>query len=264
MQEMRLTDKHCSMTYMIYDEPQVEDFAKHMHLDYELLYFVRGEAEYHIEAQAFTLRPHDLVFIPPNQYHYLRPLSQAAYERYVINFEPRILPGENQMRIDDLPTVMNIEGNRLLRDCFEKLSDYTVRFSEADARLLLRGALREILLCLLYETPVSESSRIRHNPIIDRIIALIDEHPEREWSAETLSAELFLSKSHIQNTFSRYMDIGLKSYINSKKVLYAQSLLLAGDRPADVCEACGFHDYSTFYRLYRKVTGSTPTSTGRE
>ena len=60
------------------------------------------------------------------------------------------------------------------------------------------------------------------------------------------------------------MDIGLKNYINNKKILYAQSLLLAGDRPADVCEACGFHDYSTFYRLYRKITGTTPTATGRE
>ena len=54
------------------------------------------------------------------------------------------------------------------------------------------------------------------------------------------------------------MDIGLKTYINTKKILYAQSLLLSGDRPADVCEACGFRDYSTFYRLFRKITGTTP------
>jgi AraC-like DNA-binding protein/quercetin dioxygenase-like cupin family protein len=261
---VKLTDKHCELTYMVYDKPQKDDFQKHLHLDYELLYVVRGEAEYHIEAQSFTLRPHDLVFIPPNQYHYLRPLSDQPYERYVINFEPRILPGENQARVDDLPTVVNIENNRILRDCFEKLGSYATRFEEQDARLMLRCALREILLNLLYEMPRAEGGRIRHNLIIDRITALIDAYPERNWNAETLAAELFLSKSHLQNTFSRCMDIGLKNYINNKKILYAQSLLLAGDRPADVCEACGFHDYSTFYRLYRKITGTTPTSTGRE
>ncbi len=261
---MKLADKHCAMTYLLYDKPQRDDFQKHLHLDYELLYVVRGEAEYHIEAQAFHLRPHDLVFIPPNQYHYLRPLSDAPYERYVINFEGRILPGEYQPRIDELPTVINIEENAVLRGCYERLADYATRFEEEDARLMLRTTLREILLNLLYEAPHPEVRRIRHNPIIDRIIALIDEHPEREWDVEALAAELFLSRSHIQNTFSRYMNIGLKNYINNKKILYAQSLLLAGDRPADVCEACGFHDYSTFYRLYRKITGSTPAATGRE
>ena len=41
---MKLTDKHCELTYMVYDKPQEDDFQKHLHLDYELLYVVRGEA----------------------------------------------------------------------------------------------------------------------------------------------------------------------------------------------------------------------------
>ena len=56
------------------------------------------------------------------------------------------------------------------------------------------------------------------------------------------------------------MDIGLKQYINNKKILYAQSLLQTGMRATDVCEACGFRDYSTFYRLFRKITGISPAS----
>lgn len=256
---MTLTDKHCEMTHLVYESPMEVEFSRHLHLDYELLYFVRGDAEYHIEAQAFALRPHDLIFIPPNRYHYLRPLSSVPYERTVINFEPRILPGENRLRLGELATVVNIASHPMLRHCFEKLENYAVRFDEQDARLMLRCTLREILLNLLYEAPRPELRRIRHNAVVDRIIALVDEHPEKDWNAETLAAALFLSKSHVQNVFSHYMDIGLKTYVNHKKILYAQTLLREGERPADVCEACGFRDYSTFYRLYRKMTGAPPT-----
>lgn len=261
---MTLTDKLCEMTYLACDEPQRDDVSKHLHPENELLYVLRGGAEYHIEAQSFTLRPHDLVFIPANQYHYLRPLPGEPCERYIINFDPRILPGENRARIAALPTVVNVAENRILCDCFEKLGDYTARFEEQDARLMLRGTLREILLNLLYEVPREEGGRIRNNPIIDRITALVDAYPARSWDADMLAAELFLSKSHIQNTFSRYMDIGLKNYINNKKIMYARSLLLSGMRPAEVCEACGFREYSTFYRLYRKITGTTPTAVGQQ
>ena len=258
-----LSDKHCDMHHTLDDPPHGDVFFRHSHLNYELLYFVRGDAEINIEGQIFVLRPHDLVFIPPKRFHYMHLRSGAPYERYCSNFDARILPGENRERLNSLPTVINVEDKPILRGCFERVDAYTARFSEADARLMMRCSLREILLNLLYESPSEGENTARHNHIIDRIIALTDAHPEKDWNAETLSKELFLSKSYIQNTFSQHMDIGLKNYINNKKILYAQSLLLSGDRPADVCEACGFHDYSTFYRLFRKITGTTPTAIGK-
>ncbi len=258
-----IADKYCSVRHSMDNHPTVDIFYRHSHLNYELLYFVRGDAEYNIEGQIFALHPHDVIFIPPKSFHYLHLHSSVAYERYCFNFDGRILPGDGHMRLDNLPSVMNIKDHPILRGCFEKTDEYVSRFAEADARLMMRCTLREILLNMLYETPEENESNVRHNHIIDRIIALTDAHPEKDWNAETLSRELFLSKSYIQNTFSQYMDIGLKNYINTKKILYAQSLLLAGDRPADVCEACGFRDYSTFYRLFRKITGKTPTEIGK-
>ncbi len=254
-----LKDKHCDMRHAVEIDPQVETFFRHTHLTYEILYFVRGEAEYNVEGQMFTLHPHDLVFIPPKKFHYLHLKSGATYERYCSNFDARILPPESRERLENLPSVWNIENKPILRACFEKMDEYAARFSEADARLMLRCTLREILLNLLYEAPeIQDEDDVRRNRIIDRIISLIETYPDRDWNAESLSRELFLSKSYIQNVFSQYMDIGLKTYINTKKILYAQSLLLSGDRPADVCEVCGFRDYSTFYRLFRKITGTTP------
>lgn len=255
-----LADLHCDMGYAVDNPTQEKNFFHHSHLNYEILYFVRGDVEYNIEGRIFPLKPHDLVFIQPKQFHCLHVLSPAPYERYVSNFDAHVLPSETRDRLDALPPVVNIEENIFIRTCFEKLCSYASRFSEADTRLMIRCAVREILLNLIYEAPSIRRDCVQRNHIIDRIISLTNKHPERDWNAETLSKELYLSKSYIQNVFSQYMDIGLKNYINTKKILYAQTLLLLGESPAYVCEACGFRDYSTFYRLFRKITGTTPTA----
>ena len=255
-----LADLHCDMGYALDDPTAENNFFHHSHLTYEMLYFVRGDAEYNIEGRIFPLKPHDLIFIQPKHFHCLHVLSPAPYERYVSNFDAHVLPSENRERLDNLPPIVNIEDNVFIRTCFEKLRSYASRFSETDTRLMIRCAVREILLNLIYEAPAIRRDCAQRNHIIDRIISLTNKYPERDWNAESLSKELYLSKSYIQNIFSQHMDIGLKSYINTKKILYAQSLLLSGESPANACEACGFHDYSTFYRLFRKITGTTPTS----
>lgn len=259
-----LEDRHCTLSYSRTETPVQSAYYRHSHLSYELLYFVEGDAHYHVEGKEFLLHPGDLVFIPPKNYHFLQLRSSAPYERYCVNFDAAILPAESHERLALLPTVRNLAGDEAVASCFFRLSDYAARFSEADARLMLRCILREMLLNLLYAAPPEEGGRIRHHPIIDRIIALTDAEPERDWTAASLAEALYLSPSYVQNTFSRYMGIGLKTYINHKRVLYAQSLLLAGDRPAEVCEACGFRDYSTFYRLFRSVTGMAPSAVARE
>ena len=255
-----LADLHCDMSFATDDPPSQSNFAEHTHQTYELLYFVRGDAEYNIEGRVFRLQPHDLLFIQPKQPHYLHVLAPVPYERYVSNFDAHVLPTENRRQLDALPYLTNIENKPFLRACFERLRPYSKTFSDPDMRLMIRCSVREILLNLLYEDSNSRESYTQSNHTLGRIIALIEKNPERDWNAENLSRELYLSKSYIQNIFSQYMGIGLKSYINTKKILYAQSLLLAGDSPAVACQACGFRDYSTFYRLFRKVTGSTPIS----
>lgn len=257
-----MADLHCDMGFAIDDPPKdiERNFFHHSHLNYEMLYFVEGDAEFNIEGHIFPLRPHDLVFIQPKQFHCLHLISHIRYVRYVSNFDAHILPSENRDRLDSLPPIVNIEDKPFIRTCFEKLCSYSERFSESDTRLMIRCSVREILLNLIYEAPAIRRDCAQRNHIIDRIISLTNKYPERDWNAETLSRELYLSKSYIQNIFSQHMDIGLKNYINTKKILYAQSLLLSGESPAYVCEACGFHDYSTFYRLFRKITGTTPTA----
>ena len=54
------------------------------------------------------------------------------------------------------------------------------------------------------------------------------------------------------------MGSGLHRFILKKRLQIARNLLSAGHKPKDVYEACGFGDYTAFYRAFRSEYGISP------
>ena len=55
------------------------------------------------------------------------------------------------------------------------------------------------------------------------------------------------------------MKIGLMEYIKRKKILLAGELIASGTKPTAAAQKLGFAEYSTFFRLYKKYLGKTPS-----
>jgi transcriptional regulator GlxA family with amidase domain len=55
------------------------------------------------------------------------------------------------------------------------------------------------------------------------------------------------------------MRISPKKYITSKRLLAAQQLLRAGERPTTVYLKCGFSTYPAFYKRYVEFFGYAPS-----
>ena len=51
----------------------------------------------------------------------------------------------------------------------------------------------------------------------------------------------------------------IHSYVTEKRLLLAQQLLQSGASLTDTAERCGYQDYSTFSRAYKKRFGCTPS-----
>lgn len=69
-----------------------DDFKKHMHDFYELIFFVRGEVDYTIESKTKKLVPNDIILIPAGSLHYGVADQHHEYERYVLKFPITIIP----------------------------------------------------------------------------------------------------------------------------------------------------------------------------
>ena len=77
-------------------------------------------------------------------------------------------------------------------------------------------------------------------------------------SLDHLSERFFISKSHLNRMFKKATGTTAWDYIVVKRLLMARSLLSEGMVPTDVYLKCGFRDYTTFFRAYKKHFGSTP------
>lgn len=240
------------------DTPKKDGFHRHMHNGYEILYFLRGDAEYIIEGSVYRLTPRDLLFIRPRTFHYLKPLTDATYERFCIHFPENKIPPALRDFAESSQEIYRIPKGSLVERYFEMWADSEKQFSEEEMRIFLYPLISSLLLYLRHLPSESAVKPIRENRTLEGILHYIDEHPERQLTAETLSAEFYMSTSWIVHTFRRSLGISLMQYIGKKRILYAESLIRSGTPPTEVAKLCNYESYSTFYRQYKKILGHAP------
>ena len=235
-----------------------ERFREHFHTDYELLYFIHGDAEFIIEQNRYRLRPHSLLVIKPGEHHNLVvKSSNKYYERMVLRFNSADVPESVDRLLQTLASVYDIAGTRL-SELFFQLDVHCEQIEGALITELLKSALTEILIYLCCrKNTVQDAEYV--NEYIAQVITYIDRNLVSICALDDISAGLHLSKSTISRTLYAQFNVPVMSYVRTKKCMLAHTMLTRGVAPTVVSERCGFHDYSSFYRAYRKVFRHAPS-----
>lgn len=240
------------------EHPSQSVYFNHIHNHCELLLFISGKADYNIDGRLFRPSSFDLLFIPAATYHYLIPTAPEPYENYVIGIDPAILDKRHYDALFDRPRMLSILEDGELRGYFSRLDLYHAHYCREDFCRCAEALIQELIICCSYHADALASGRSGTLAHIEEIIRYISENIEQPLDADRVASHFLLSKSYVQNLFSRNMHIGLKKYIMQKKIYAAHGDLLKGSSPNAVCEKYCFGDYSSFYRLYRKTFASSP------
>lgn len=241
------------------NEPSEHLYYKHIHPYSEMLLFVEGDMDFCIGGDMYHLQPYDLLLIPQGAYHYAKMRTAVRYENYVIYFSDTLLLTDTMKNLFCKPIVFNIGKDLQFLRFFKLMDLYHEKYETKDFVSVMECLVREILMYCCYASQVSSVVIRENNSMIQRILDYIDEHLEEKLDVGILAEHLNVSCSHIQNTFSQNMQIGLKQYMNQKKIFAVHRELLNGASPTDLQEKYHFNDYSTFYRLYKKTFGQTPS-----
>ena len=92
-----------------------------------------------------------------------------------------------------------------------------------------------------------------------QILQYVNLHLFEDISLSSVSRAFFLSPSQLNRVFRRATGSSVGEYIRVKQLLAARERILAGTSPAAASAACGFRDYSTFFRAYRERFGCAPS-----
>lgn len=100
----------------------------------------------------------------------------------------------------------------------------------------------------------------RQETAAGRMAEYIGAHLREPVSLERLGEEFHFSKNHIINLFKQEYGVTPTEYLNSLRLQKAMHLLEATSASAEaVAAACGYNNYSHFYRLFCRKTGESPT-----
>lgn len=233
-----------------------DEFENHFHMIFEILLFISGDAEFVIENKKFELNSGDLLFIPPGHHHNINVNPEKPYERYVLKFPEYDIP--NNL----LPIIKTKNGcyktdKTAIPSIFERFDVHAENYQGIDMCGLLKCVLREILYYSCKDSKPSEFEIYNKN-MID-VINFINENIAKKISLDDICKRFHYSKSYICKEFQQCMNAPIMQYVRTKKILLADSLIKSGVNPLGIYEQCGFSDYSTFFRAYKKLLGKSPS-----
>lgn len=233
------------------------NFSAHLHKEIELLYVQEGEVTATLNDVAYSLRPGDLLVMLPNTIHSY--FSTAKNSGTLTVFSPE-LTAEFHYKL----THFSCSCPFLTQDKMSSDIPYCIRrltFAEASPENLnlIRGYLLVLLSRIFEQLPLEPLDRRKDFNLLHRVLLHVTEHFRENLSLDELAHEAGVSKYYLSRTFSDKMGCGLKHYINSLRVGFAQHLL---ENPnlsiSDAAYECGFESLRTFNRVFREQLGKSP------
>ena len=250
-------------------------FEYHHHDFSKIVILIDGDLTYYIEGKAYILKPWDILFVNKNEIHKPVVNPNKYYERIVIWLNPDFMAKYAQ-------------GNNNLLKCFEVAikNNYNLLRLNMKSIDIIKNLIQDIQNCnnsnefgseilkesLFVQLMVlmnrlflnSDKNRdiedIQYDKTIEGVLNYINSNLENDLSIDTIASEFFISKYYLMRKFKNQIGSSIHNYVVQKRLILASSLISDGLSMSSVCSRCGFNDYSSFVRAFKKVYGVSPSN----
>jgi len=270
--EMRSPDYE---VHYVLDE-RAPEVALHAHIFYEIYLFCTGDIDsYVVDNNSYRLKSGDILIIPPEVMHHpIFTNNGGSYRRFVLYISQSFF---ERLSLIDPELVLIFERCRKERNYLIRCKKPAQPRILEDRLLRLRDELRQAKLCsaarsfshcinFLVELNRSVSEQLAQistedgqHSLLEQIIAHISENYQNPLSLNETAALFFVSPSTVENLFKQRLGKSFYRYITEYRIISAQSLIVKGTSLKDVSSMCGFGDYSTFFKMFRKEVGVSPS-----
>ena len=241
-------------------------FEYHHHDFSKIVILIDGDLTYYIEGKAYILKPWDILFINKNEIHKPVINPNKYYERIVIWLNPDFMAKYAQ-------------GNNNLLKCFEVAikNNYNLLRLNIKSIEIIKNIIQDIQGCdnsnEFGSEILKESLFVQLMVLMNRLFLNSDKNRdmediqydinsnlENDLSIDTIASNFFISKYYLMRKFKSQIGSSIHNYIIQKRLILAKSLISEGLTMSNVCSKCGFNDYSSFVRAFKKVYGVSPSN----
>lgn len=246
-------------------------FEYHYHEFNKIIIFISGDVTYIIEGKSYKLKPLDVLFVSRSEIH--RPIidPNSVYERIVIWINSSFLEAHS-MKFDLFTCFRHTGSNisnltRLDHSALQEMQQILFRLelslkNEDFGYDVLRNSLIIQLLILLTREQLKHSASSTPDFTVDetiqKILYYINANIKDDLSIDTLAEKFYINRYHLMHKFKQQTGCSLHSYVSQKRLIKADELIRSGVSSSRACELCGYNDYSSFVRAYKKMFGVPP------
>ncbi len=261
-------DSDLMFDYIRDNEPHPDAYKPHIHNYYELYCFVSGDAEYMVEGNIYPLVPNTILIMRPGELHMVKLKSSKPYTRYVFCFTDKLMNTVGGSAPLLIPFNDRVAGkfNMYTPERFRGVLPIDLLSAIGSSDLTGEHTRMRIICHLLmileriHGAFITEKANKPNESPIAEVIEYINTHLNCNLSQAELCRRFYMSDSHMNTLFKRSANMPIGEYITSKRMCLAKMLLGSGMSASDVGAACGYNDYSAFYRAYKKAFGESPSN----
>ena len=258
--------------------PEADGYVAHSHDSYEIFLPVAGSLAFDVEAYRYTVERGSVLILPPFVSHRLIVQDSEPLEYLYAQFSPKAMPdeedlketveslfhgyGEGEMSMRHLPK----ESFAFVYGAIKRLCVSGTKEVHDQFFRILSPLLREILLYgILVNGKQGELAKkgSRKTALTDQIIEYISQHYADIQDLSFVVDVFHYSTVHVNSLFKNRLGVSLWRYVLHIRLDRACDMLVNGIHASEVALSCGFKDYSTFYRMFKKCYGITPTECRR-
>ena len=262
---------HAGATYDIYIGKGFSGIVKsHNHDFFQIMYVYKGHVTQLQNGQTIEQYPGDVFFTPRGIDHALT-IHEPDTRYYCLSFSQNIatdimaaISADALQNLLPDPVIHLSEAEQatvtelcelLLKEQNQAKSvnlDAGIYLTEAIAVMLLRIKFKSIQTDRPFRRGATES--------VKRAVEYINENYVHDIDIEELCRESGMSKSGMYNAFPKIMGITIQKYITEVRIHEAIRLSYRSNLSwNEISRKVGYNDFSTFYRNFVKVTGTSPT-----
>lgn len=247
----------------------VEAKKPHTHDYFQIYYVAKGSIVHFVEGESSNLNQGDMFIIPPHTAHYISTAEGSVF--YSFSFMPTFMGGHNKL-VQSFLTSLKGNGRILpkvsadAKDVFftetvmERMTEeFTSRpIGYADTVRAYAVMLITVLARNYFEKSNVSDYFENSKQYVLHCIRYVEENCAEPITLDGMARRSAMSRGTFCTLFKSLTGHSFNSYLNLCRIKKAAEYIKSGYKITAVYGLCGYNDFSTFYRNFKKIMRVSP------